>query len=174
MYEPYPVSEPPQHLGRARPPRTVLRAVRLMYAGAALEVAALIVALVTRGSLESAIVTAHPHYTSAQVHTAENFRAGLLATGALIAVGGWLWMAWANGSGRSWAKGVSAALFVIGTLGLPIVSFRAARNAATLIIGVLIWLVGLAVIVLIFNNSSGPFYRTAQVQTVIPPPVRDN
>jgi hypothetical protein len=159
MYEPYPVSEPPQHLGRARPPRTVLRAIRLMYAGAALEVVALIVALVTRGSLESAIRAAHPHYTSAQVHSAENFRAGLLVTGALIAVGGWLWMAWANGTRRSWARGVSAALFVIGTLGLPIISLRTARNAATLTVGVLIWLVGLAVIVLIFNNSSGPFYR---------------
>jgi hypothetical protein len=56
---------------------------------------------------------------------------------------------------------VSAALFVIGTLGLPIISFRTARNAATLIIAVLIWLVGLAVIVLIFNNGSGPFYRQA-------------
>jgi hypothetical protein len=67
-------------------------------------------------------------------------------------------MAWANGRGRSWARGVSAALFVLGTLGLPIISLRTARNAATLIIGMLIWLVGLAVIVLIFNSSSGPFY----------------
>jgi hypothetical protein len=162
MYEPYPVSEPPQQLVRVQPPRTVLRAIRLMYAGAALELVALIVALVTRGSLKSAILDAHPRYTSAQLHTAENFRAGILVVGALIAVGAWLWMAWANGRGRSWARGVSAALFVIGTLGLPIVSFRTARNAATVIIGVLIWLVGLAVIVLIFNHGSGPFYRQAR------------
>jgi hypothetical protein len=161
MYKPYPVSESPQQVERARPPRTVLRAISLMYAGAALEVVALIIALVTRGSLKSAIVKVHPHYTSAQLHTAENFRAGILVVGALIAVGAWLWMAWANGRGRSWARGVSVALFVLGTLGLPIVSLRTARNAATLIVGVLIWLVGLAVIVLIFNQSSGPFYRQA-------------
>jgi len=66
--------EPPQQVERARPPRTVLSAVRLMYAGAALEVVSLIVALVTRGRLKSAILNAHPHYTSAQLHTAENFR----------------------------------------------------------------------------------------------------
>jgi hypothetical protein len=161
MYEPYPVSEPPQQVERARPPRTVLSAVRLMYAGAALEVVSLIVALVTRGRLKSAILNAHPHYTSAQLHTAENFRAGILVIGALIAVGAWLWMAWANGRGRSWARGVSAALFVLGTLGLPIISLRTARVAGTLIVGVVIWLVGLAVIVLIFNTSSGPFYRQA-------------
>jgi len=133
-----------------------------MYAGAALEVVTLAVALVTRGGLESAILAAHPRYTSAQVHKAENFRAGILAVGALIAVGAWLWMAWANGRGRSWARGVSAVLFVIGTLGLPIISFRTARTTGTLIVGVVIWLVGLAVIVLIFNKSSGPFYRQAR------------
>jgi hypothetical protein len=161
MYEPYPVSEPPQQVERARPPHTVLSAVRLMYAGAALEVVSLIVALVSRGRLKSVILTAHPHYTSAQLHTAENFRAGILVVGALIAVGGWLWMAWANGRGRSWARGVSVALFVLGTLGLPIISLRTARVAGTVIVGVVIWLVGLAVIVLIFNKSSGPFYRQA-------------
>jgi len=64
MYEPYPVSEPPQQVERAGRPRTVLSGVRLMYAGAALEVVSLIVALVTRGRLKSAILNAHPHYTS--------------------------------------------------------------------------------------------------------------
>jgi hypothetical protein len=162
MYEPYPVSEPPQQLERGRPSRTVLSAVRLMYAGAALEVVVLIIALVSRGSLKSAILQANPHDTAAQLHTAENFRAGILIIGALIAVGAWLWMAWANGSGRSWARGVSTALFVIGTLGLPTISLRTARNAATLTVGVVIWLVGLAVIVLIFNKDSGPFYRRAR------------
>ena len=160
MYEPYPVSEPPQQVERARPPRTVLNAVRLMYAGAAIEVVALIVALVTRGSLKTAILKTHPHYTLAQLHTAENVRAGILVIGALIAVGAWLWMAWANGRGRSWARTVSAVLFGIDTLSL-FVSVGAARAAGTLIVGVVIWLVGLAVIVLIFNKSSGPFYRQA-------------
>lgn len=160
MYEPYPVSEPPQQVERARPPRTVLNAVKLMYAGAAIEVVALIAALVTRSSLKSAILKAHPHYTLTQLHTAENVRAGTLVIGALIAVGAWLWMAWANGRGRSWARVVSAVLFGIDTLSL-LVSIRAARTAATLIVGAVIWLVGLAVIVLIFNKSSAPFYRQA-------------
>jgi hypothetical protein len=147
---------------RGRPPRKVLSAVRLMYAGAALEVVVLIIALVSRSSLKSVILKANPHDTAAQLHFGENFLDGILVVGALIAVGAWLWMAWANGSGRSWARGVSTALFVIGTLGLPTISFRAARNPATLTVGVVVWLVGLAVIVLIFNKDSGPFYRQAR------------
>jgi hypothetical protein len=132
-----------------------------MYAGAALEVVTLIIALFSRASFKSAILKANPHDTAAQLHTAENFRAGLLVIGALIAVGAWLWMAWANGHGRSWARGVSTTLFVVGTLGLPIVSLRNARNAPTLTVGVVIWAVSLAVIVLIFSKDSGPYYRQA-------------
>jgi hypothetical protein len=42
-----------------------------MYAGAALEVLALIVAVVTIGSLKLTIIKTHPDYTPAQLHTAE-------------------------------------------------------------------------------------------------------
>ncbi len=140
------------------PPRTVLNAVRLMYAGAVLEVLALIIALVTRGSLKSVIFKRHPNYTSAQLHTAEFARTIPLIIGALIAIGLWLWMAWANGRGRSWARAVSAVFFGINTVDL-LISFSLTHAAATLIIGLVIWLVGLAVIVLIFSKDSGPFYK---------------
>jgi hypothetical protein len=60
--------EEPEHV---RPPRAVLSAVRLMYAGAALEVLAIIAAVLTIGSLRSAIYKAHPDYTTAQLHAAE-------------------------------------------------------------------------------------------------------
>jgi hypothetical protein len=66
MYESYPSSGSMQER-----PHTVRNAVRLMYAGAVLEVLALIIALVTRGSLKSAIFKRHPNYTLAQLHTAE-------------------------------------------------------------------------------------------------------
>jgi hypothetical protein len=158
MYESYPASEPPQQVERVQPPHAVVNAIRLMYAGAALEVVALIVALLTRSSLRAAILKAHPRYTLTQLHAAEHARTGILVIGALIAIGAWLWMAWANGKGHNWARIVSAVLFGIDTLGL-LISFGAARTAATLIVGVVIWLVGLAVIILIFNKSSGSFYR---------------
>jgi len=142
---------------RAGPPRTVVNAVRLMYAGAALEVLALIVALVTRASLKSAILKRHPGYTSAQLHTAEFARTIPLIIGALIAIGLWLWMAWANGNGRNWARVVSAVFFGINTLDL-LLSFGLVHAVATTIVGLLIWLVGLAAIILIFRKESTPFY----------------
>ena len=163
MYEPYPSAGPSPEPQRIQPPRSVLSAVKLMYAGAALEVLAVIIALVTIGSLKSDIFKTHPNYTSAQLHTAEVARTVPLAAGAVITIALWLWMAWANGRGRSWARVVSALFFGINTLDL-LISFFLVHAAATLIIGVVIWLVGLAAIVLIFSKDSGPFYKQQPVQ----------
>jgi len=157
LYEPYPSAGLPQDAPRAGPPRTVANAVRLMYAGAALEVLALIVALVTRASLKSAILRSHPGYTSAQLHTAELARTIPLIIGALAAVGLWLWMAWANGNGRNWGRVVSAVFFGINTLDL-LLSFGLVHAVATEIVGLIIWLVGLAAIILLFSKESTPFY----------------
>lgn len=160
MYEPYPSSggsgaelapEPVQQ------PRSVRTAVRLMCVAAAIEVVALIVALLTRGSLKAAILRKHPHYTVTQLHTAETARTAILVVGALIAVALWLWMAWANNRGRNWARIVSAVFFGIGTLDL-LISFATVRGAVDLIVGLVLWLIGLAVIVLLFRKESAPFF----------------
>jgi len=158
MYQPYPTPGPAQEPEQIRPPRSVLNAVKLMYAGAALEVIAVIIAVVTIGSLKSAILARHPAYTAAQMHSAEVARTVPLVIGGLIAIGLWLWMAWANGKGRSWARIVSAVFFGINTLDL-LISLLQVHAVATLIIGVVIWLVGLGAIVLIFSKESGAFYN---------------
>ncbi|HTT53138.1 MAG TPA: hypothetical protein VMH35_17215 [Streptosporangiaceae bacterium] len=157
MYQPYPTPGPEPAAEPVQPPRSVRTAARLMYLAAGAEVVALIVALLTRGSLRAAILSRHPHYTAAQLHTAETARTVTLIVGALIAVGLWLWMARANGRGRGWARVVAAVLFGINTLDL-IVSFAAVRDVADLIGGVVIWLIGLAAIVLLFSRESAPFY----------------
>jgi hypothetical protein len=74
MYEPYPAAGPAPGPRPIQPPRSVLNAVRLMYAGAALELLALIIAVATRASLKVAIVARHPLYGPAQVHHAEAVR----------------------------------------------------------------------------------------------------
>jgi len=81
MYAPYPTSGPAQEPERIQPPRSVLNAVKLMCAGAALEVLALIIALVTTGNLKSAILARHPAYMAASLHTAEVARTVPLVIG---------------------------------------------------------------------------------------------
>ena len=158
MYQSYPAPGPAQEPSRIQPPHSVRNAVRLMYAGAVLEVLALIVSLLTTSSLKSAILKVHPGYTAAQLHTAEVSRSVPLAIGAALAIGLWLWMAWANDHGRNWARIVSAVFFGINTLDL-VISFTLVHDAATMIVGAVIWLVGLAVVVLIFSKQSSLFYQ---------------
>ena len=161
MYEPYPASgageltpEPVQQ------PRSVRTAVRLMILAAGLEVIALILALLTRSALKTAILRRHPHYTATQLHNAQNAQTVVLVVGALIAVALWLWMAWANGRGHNWARILSAVFFGISTLGL-VLSFAAGRGVGDIIVGVILWLIGLAVIVLLFRKESAPFFARA-------------
>lgn len=160
--QPYPSAPPPPPYqpGSALPqPRSVRTAVRLMYVGAALGTIGVILGLATVGSLKSAIVRhSSKQLTATQIHGLEVFSiVGTVVIG-LIAIGLWLWMAWANGKGRSWARILSAVLFGIDTLSL-LLSFTRASVIGALILEILVWLAGLGAIILIFNKESTPFFR---------------
>ena len=116
MYQPYPTSGQPQEPQRMEPPGSVLNAVKLMYVGAALSGLGIVISLLTIGSLKSAIRAHDPSFTTTQLHAAEAVAIGSVVVGGLIAIGLWLWMAWANGKGRNWARIVSSVFFGINTL----------------------------------------------------------
>ena len=158
MYEPYPTSGQMPEPQRIPPPRSVQNAVKLMYAGAAVEVIALVVALIARNSMKSALLKIHPNYTAAQLHAAVTVQTISLVIGAAVATGLWLWMAWANGQGYNWARILSAVFFGISTLDL-LITFAAVRAPASIIVGLVIWLVGLGAIVLLFSRESNAFFR---------------
>jgi hypothetical protein len=161
MYQSYPTENAPQQPQRSEAPQSVRNAIKLMYAGMALEVVALIVAIVFAGSLKSGILSKHPHYTTTQLHAAESARTLPIVIGAVIAIALWFWMARANGRGLPWARTTSAVFFGLSTLAL-LFSIVTIHAAASLIVGVIIWLVGLAAIILLYSKQSGPFYNQQQ------------
>jgi hypothetical protein len=129
-----------------------------MYAGAALSAVVVIITLVTIGGLKSSILTSHPDYTAAQRHNAEVAAVTVAVLGGLVAIGLWLWMAWANGRGHGWARIVATVFFGINTLDLIVSVFRVHAAAALVVSGV-VWLVGLVTVVLLFSTESTRFYR---------------
>ncbi len=163
MYEPYPTSGQQQQpiLQRPAPPRSILIATRLMYAGAALNAIGLIVTIAVIHAIRTAIRNDFPHYTATQVHRAEVYYVVLIAIVAILAIGLWLWMAWANKAGKSWARIVSAVLFGLDTLGF-VTSFAQARGSVSLLFAGLVWLVGLAATVLLWQRDSSAFYQAAR------------
>jgi hypothetical protein len=158
MYQPYPsggqVPEPPQRPG---PPASVLSAVKLMYAGATVSAISLIVSLATIGSLKSTILKRDPGFTTTQVHSAEVVVVAFAVIVGLISVGLWLWMARANKAGKNWARITSSVFFGLNTLGLLAI-FRQAEPVLSRLITLLVWLVGLAAIIMLWRKESSEYF----------------
>lgn len=146
------------HLGTSRAPRPVLNAVRLMCLGAVLDLVVLVTVLMTLSSVRSAIVQG---FTVEQWHTAMRTQIVPVEAGAPIVAGLWLWLACANGRGHDWARPAFIALFGLITAGLLIGLGEGAGlfAPADLIATTVLWLVGLAAVVLIFSKTASPYYR---------------
>ena len=157
MYQSYPTSGQPQQPQFQQPPSSVVNAVRLMYAGAALSGLEIVLSLVTISSLKAAIRANDPSLTATQLNTAEGIAVGFAVVLGLIGVGLWLWMAWANRKGRNWARIVASVFFGLNTL-FAFLSLARPHASLGLIFTILVWLVGLGAIVLIWNKQSAPFY----------------
>ncbi|HEY5354699.1 MAG TPA: hypothetical protein VIK57_19800, partial [Streptosporangiaceae bacterium] len=94
-----------------RPPRAVRGAVRLMCAGAVVELASVITVVMTAASVRAALAK-EPGLTATQWHTAT----GLLTfreVGGGVAVALWLFLAWAIGHRRDVARFTFIAFFVL-------------------------------------------------------------
>jgi hypothetical protein len=139
-------------------PQPVQNAVRLMYAGAALSAIEIVLGLTTIGSLRSAILSKYPNYSASQIHTLEVAVISSTVIFGALAIGLWLWMAWANGRGKSWARIVASVLFGLNTIGL-LTQIRQPHAIVGLVLGILVWLAGLGAIYFIWQRDSSAFYQ---------------
>jgi hypothetical protein len=179
MSQPYPSSR--QQAAPLQPPAPVpvLTAVKLMYAGAAVSAATLIIALALIPAIKAELRKAHPSLTVAQVGDVNTLIALAVVCGlAVIAL--WLWMARANGRGRNWARILCTVLLGLATLELIRVRPQPGNYLAHFVIGghvysvihsvfgatvlgvivpVLLWLTGLAAVWLLWRPASGAFFK---------------
>jgi hypothetical protein len=158
MYQPYPSGGQPVEPLRPAAPAPVLTAVKLMYAGAAVSTVSLIISLTDIGGSKAAIRKAKPTLTVAQVNQLNTFIITLAIVSGLVGIGLWLWMARANGQGKSWARIVSTVLFCLATLDLVGV-FGEPKTALSLVFPLLTWLVGLAAVYLLWRPASTAFFK---------------
>ncbi len=162
MYQPYPSSGKTVEPERPAAPPTVQNAVKLMYAGAAVSTVSLIVSLVDIGGTKSAIRKARPSLTVAQVNQLNTFIISLAIISGVVGIALWLWMARANGQGRSWARILSTVLFGLATLDLFGVVSQP-KTLLGLVFPVLTWLLGLGAVVLLWRKQSSEFFQPRAV-----------
>ena len=163
---------PPQ--GPAEPPlerpSSLSAAVRLMQLGAVLSLLSVIVSMLTLDSLKEsmgdAMREADPNVSQATIDAA--YSVGIVSglIGGVIAVGLWLWMAWKNGQGRSWARIVAT---VFGALNLifTAVSFGSpGMTAVSLGFGAMNLVLAAVIIVLLWQKPSSAYFSAVSQRPV--------
>jgi hypothetical protein len=137
---------------------SVARAVRVMYAGAWASTIGIVLDLVTVRSLQARLVTMTntngSRLTAAQVAQQEHLAIAALVAMGVVAVGLWVWMARSNRDGKSWARPVATAIFAAATLQLVgdlNGSSALAGTVETRVYGVVVWLIGLAAVILLWQ-----------------------
>ena len=140
-----------------RSDRTAWNAIRLMYLGAAVELASAVVVLATASQVRASLVRRHPDLTGAQRHAVVAGQLEPLAATAGIAVVLWLLMAWAHGRGHRWATPVFAGFFGLNTFGLlhGLAQGSALYARADLAVATALWLVQLAAVALVCLRALG-------------------
>jgi len=129
---------------------TVAAAVRLMYAGAAVTTIGLIIAILSvvfvGGRAGSLRLLGHSQPLPVVIAV------GIMV--GLVLIGLWLWMARANSQGRNWARILSTVLFGLATLHLS-----GWTGVAQVVFAVVTWLLGLAVVWLLWRPTSTAFFK---------------
>jgi serine/threonine kinase PknH len=149
---------PPPVPGRPVPPRSMINAVRLMYAGSALAAFSILTAVATTPALRALIRQQYPAagYGAQSAAAAATLSATIV--GALISAGVWLVMAWRTRRGRPGVRILSTILFVIDSLTVLSTHTHGLLTPSTWVISVAEWAVGLAVVVLLWDRRSTAYF----------------
>jgi hypothetical protein len=161
MYQPYPGgSQPPEPYARPAAPQPVIRAAQVMYAGAAASLIGIVINVLNRHAIRTALLNHDKTLTAAKLNDAYHVALGALVVAGLIGVGLWIWMALMCKAGRSWARILSSVFFGIDTVYLIAGSaVPGGGSLTTRLYGILIWAIGLAAIVLLWRPESTAFFR---------------
>jgi len=162
MYEPYPGgAQVPESSDRPPAPPSVLRAVQVMYVGAAASLIGIIIDMTTLSSTKSEIIRRNPNLTATQVANAEHVAIGLFIVSGLLGAGLWVWIAQMCKLGRNWARIVGTVLFAIDTISVFAGAATVPGGGATRIYSILVWLIGLATVILLWQRASSDYFRSA-------------
>jgi len=155
MYQAYPSGGQPPEPSQApsKPPRPVLNAVKLMWAGAVVEVVTLVIGLATISSTKATIHKNNPKLTAQQIDASVNVDLGFVALSVVL----WIVVSLACRRGRAWARITGTVLFGINTLMILLAVSRFSAGVGILI-NLLVWLIGLGAVILLWRKESSGFF----------------
>lgn len=143
-------------------PQSVTYAVYLMIAGSVLSLIGLIVGFATldKAGIRDALESSGTSVTQDQVDTAYSVTITAVIVIGIIGILLWLWMAWKNGQGRSWARIVATVLAALNII-FFLMSLTGVQQttSASLIARIISVLIAIAVLVLLWRGESTRYYE---------------
>lgn len=157
-----PVGEPQlQPQERPQPPKTILTAVRLMYAGAVLSLVGLLFTLGARDSIREEVENTGD-YAADELDAVVNAAVTFAVLVGLIGVALWLWMAAKNKQGKSWARTVATVLGALNILLTLLSFFGSGATGGTpgigVVINVLMAILAAAILWFLYRPESNEYY----------------
>lgn len=139
-------------------PPSIRAAVRLMWVGAALSLLGVLLSFTQLDTVRERIEQDEPELTPSEVDAVVAIGQAVSVVIGLVAVGLWLWMASANGKGRSWARTVAT---VLGGLSVVGAAITLATDATGVSLVTSVISIGLAavILVLLYRPESSRFYE---------------
>ncbi|MGN6792565.1 MAG: hypothetical protein ACTHJW_09270 [Streptosporangiaceae bacterium] len=142
---------------RAQPPKPVVFAMRLMYAGAAITAIGVVISIIAVLTGQNSLRATHPTATIAQLHATQNALVAVAVVSGLIEIGAWILMARVNRAGLKWARIIASVLFCLGTLNL-IVSITGHGSATNLVYTAVTWLAGAGAVFFLWQRESNAYF----------------
>jgi len=156
MVKPYPASGKRVEPAQPQAPSPVLNAVKLMYAGAAVTTVYAIVSLATIGSIKTALHKADTTLKPKQLDSAATFLVVGTIIFSVIVIALWLWMAWANKEGKTWARILATILACLNTLYM--LGFVLQTRSIAVVFPALAWVIGGVAVYLLWRPDSSAFF----------------
>jgi hypothetical protein len=157
MIQPYPAAAQTPALQRPDSPAALLRAVKVMYAGALVCAVHAVIYVLTAGAQKSALARKHPHLSAGHLATLAHVLVIADAAGAAIGAVLFVWIARYCLKGRNGARITGTVVFSIAALVMAY-DFIGPETTLNLIFVVAEVLIGLAAVVLLWQRASSAYF----------------
>ena len=158
-----PGGQPPQRPAAPEQPSSIALAVKLMLVGAGLSVLSLLYSVTTLGGLKDDIRTElaknDTNVSQSTIDAAYAVTITIAVVFGLIGALLWVWMAWKNGQGRSWARIVATVFAAFNVLGLLFTLAGGNSEPLSAIASVVSSVLGVVIVVLLWRKESTHFYE---------------
>ncbi len=130
-----------------------------MWVGAVNTLLGIVIVFFQHDELRREVEKAEPTLSASEVDTAVSGALTLVGLIGVVVIGLWMWMAFANGQGRSWARTVAT---VLGSLNVFFTLIQLGSSTQTSL-GTVFTILGIAlassILILLYRPDSGRYYE---------------